>query len=68
MKMSYRNVRTRVVLVLTCLLLSSVGFDVVVDCAVAQDGSVSVSGVEIVGNRRVDANAIKAQLSGGSGR
>ncbi len=68
MKMSYRNVRTRVVVVLACLLLSSAGFDSVVDSAVAQDGTLSVSGIEVVGNRRVDANAIKAQLSGGSGR
>jgi outer membrane protein insertion porin family len=66
--MSYRNVRTRVVVVLACLLLSSAGFDSVVDSAVAQDGTLSVSGIEVVGNRRVDANAIKAQLSGGSGR
>lgn len=30
--------------------------------------SVAVSSVEVVGNRRIDANAIKAQISGSSGR
>lgn len=37
--------------------------------ALAQTGEAfTVSGVEVVGNRRIDANAIKAQLSAASGR
>jgi outer membrane protein insertion porin family len=36
---------------------------------VAQSGDVvSVAGVEVVGNRRIDANAIKAQIAGSGGR
>jgi outer membrane protein insertion porin family len=61
--MSCGNVSVRVVSVLACLLMSLVANG----GAAAQEG-LFVTGIEVVGNRRVDANAIKAQLSSGSGR